>query len=158
MYQGLSKNQALRLNALLDYYEALHTPITKASPYCGIGKIPRGKRRGTPNECFNSKQIRYWGIARAPSDLFIQHEDIGVILQRESLKLNNLLSRAKKLVSEIKRINIQLENKKLSKGKTKTIESAKAKSLKIRDRLIKEIKKQKQVVSNLADLEKEENM
>lgn len=26
--------------------------------YCGIAKLPKGKREGTPEECMNDKQVR----------------------------------------------------------------------------------------------------
>lgn len=29
--------------------------------YCGIGKIPKGKRRGNMYECLDQKQVRYYG-------------------------------------------------------------------------------------------------
>ena len=30
-------------------------------PYCGIGKVPKGKHLGTMAECFDSGQIRHYG-------------------------------------------------------------------------------------------------
>jgi len=32
--------------------------------FCGIGKIPNGKRRGNMMECAEKKQVRYWGIKK----------------------------------------------------------------------------------------------
>ena len=33
-------------------------------PYCGIGPITKGKRRGTVSECENMNQVRYYGIVK----------------------------------------------------------------------------------------------
>ncbi len=30
--------------------------------YCGIGKVPKKQRRGTPEECVEKGQIRYYGL------------------------------------------------------------------------------------------------
>ncbi len=33
-------------------------------PYCGIGDIPKGHRRGSMKECAEKKQVRYYGIKK----------------------------------------------------------------------------------------------
>ena len=33
-------------------------------PYCGVGKMPKGYRRGTMRECVDMKQIRYYGLKK----------------------------------------------------------------------------------------------
>jgi len=34
--------------------------------YCGIGPIPKGRRRGTAKECLKSHQVRYYGLSLLP--------------------------------------------------------------------------------------------
>ena len=36
-------------------------------PYCGIGDVPKGHKRGTMRECAEKKQIRYYGIKKIDS-------------------------------------------------------------------------------------------
>lgn len=38
-----------------------------ADPYCGIGDVPKGYKRGTMRECAEKKQIRYYGIKKIDS-------------------------------------------------------------------------------------------
>lgn len=37
-------------------------------PYCGIGVIKKGMRRGTPQECYNMNQLRYYGLEKVNID------------------------------------------------------------------------------------------
>lgn len=32
-----------------------------SQPYCGIGKVPKGRKRGTAKECAEVGQVRHWG-------------------------------------------------------------------------------------------------
>ena len=38
-----------------------------SKPYCGIKKVPKGKHRGTMNECLN--QVRYYGLNKVDKSL-----------------------------------------------------------------------------------------
>ena len=38
-------------------------------PYCGIKKVPKGRRRGTSKECKESNQIRYYGLTNADVEM-----------------------------------------------------------------------------------------
>jgi hypothetical protein len=35
--------------------------------FCGAGKVPKNKRRGTMQECIEKNQFRYWGIKKIDS-------------------------------------------------------------------------------------------
>ena len=41
-------------------------PNTKI--YCGIGKVPKGKKRGRYEDCFDKGQIRYYGLNEIDND------------------------------------------------------------------------------------------
>lgn len=38
-------------------------------PYCGIKKVPKGRKRGTVKECKEAKQIRYYGLTNADVEI-----------------------------------------------------------------------------------------
>jgi len=35
-----------------------------SKPYCGVGKVPKGQKRGSMKECAMSGQIRYYGLKK----------------------------------------------------------------------------------------------
>lgn len=38
--------------------------------YCGCGPVPKGRKRGTKEECVESNQVRYYGLVKVePKDL-----------------------------------------------------------------------------------------
>ena len=46
--------------------------------YCGIGKVPKGSKRGSMKECVESGQIRYYGIKKIDPKLQGQVIDGGL--------------------------------------------------------------------------------
>lgn len=40
--------------------------------FCGAGKVPSGKRRGTMKECVEKNQFRYWGVKQIDARLLDQ--------------------------------------------------------------------------------------
>jgi hypothetical protein len=73
-----------------------------SDPYCGIGEIPKGYRRGSMKECAERGQIRYYGIKKIDSTTLetakVKKESPKIILG----KLIALDGKAKRLVREYK--------------------------------------------------------
>lgn len=42
-------------------------PTQKKKPYCSIGEVPKGQKRGSMKECADMKQIRYYGVKKIDS-------------------------------------------------------------------------------------------
>lgn len=38
-------------------------------PYCGIGKVPKGKKKGNMKDCVKAKQIRKFGLNKIDSSI-----------------------------------------------------------------------------------------
>lgn len=54
--------------------------------YCGIEeKIPKGKKRGTSKECWDKKQVRYYGIKGIKSDRLEQYKQGTVTAKEEKV-------------------------------------------------------------------------
>jgi len=56
--------------------------------FCGIGEIPKGKRRGTMQECVDAKQIRYYGEKKITSQLLKKAVDskTKTVLKKSDIK------------------------------------------------------------------------
>lgn len=66
----------------------------KSGPYCGINKVPNGMHLGTPGQCANLKQVRYYGkVAIDPEILLEALQNKGKILSAQQLagKLQSLI-------------------------------------------------------------------
>ena len=44
------------------------TQLKTNSPYCGIDKIPSGRKEGTMKECLKSKQVRKYGLIKIDNE------------------------------------------------------------------------------------------
>jgi hypothetical protein len=148
----LSGNLSRNLEALLDEFEAYHTPVTNALPYCGISKVPRNKRRGTPAECARSKQIRYWGLVKIPPSSLIEQEDPYKVLQKESKKLRKIEDNLKILLKDGQKLKLIIEAKHSQHRKTKTEDKKLEAIRKKRDRLFKQLSQQQEIIANLNEL------
>src|SRR5258705_207523 len=73
--------------------------------YCGIGKIPKGKVRGTPEYCVQTNQIRYYGLEEIDEKLLKQ-------AKRKRLKRNPLVQKPTKNHPDqkLKNIKVKKEN------------------------------------------------
>ena len=38
-------------------------------PYCGVGEVPAGRKRGTEAQCIDQRQVRYYGINAIPREI-----------------------------------------------------------------------------------------
>ena len=43
------------------------------SIYCGIGDVPKGKVRGTAEQCLKMNQVRYYGIEQLDPEIVKQY-------------------------------------------------------------------------------------
>ena len=92
--------------------------------YCGVGKIPKGKKRGTMKECAELGQIRYYGIKKIDQKLIDNAKSSGkktsrtnLIAKRGSIKgkLYKLRKEAPYEKDEKKKKQMKKEYEKLSK-------------------------------------------
>ena len=70
------------------------------NPYCGVGKIPTGRKRGTMKECLSKGQIRYYGIEEMNKRIYDIYRD------------------EKKKEMKYKKLKKKLENNKPTKKKS----------------------------------------
>ena len=99
--------------------------------YCGINRIPKGKRRGTAKECYNSKQVRYYGMEVIPNDVLEAVREIPVEqeLIKLQLKLRRLAEKGKALQREMAKMNIIINEPSAKKGQ---VSAAKRRQVEIR--------------------------
>ena len=105
-----------------------------SDPYCGIGDMPKGYRRGSMKECAERGQIRYYGIKKIDSTTIAnakaKKESPKMILS----KMIILDGRAKKLVRDYK-YEKDPDKKEKIKQRVKKIEEQ-----------IKQLRKQKELM------------
>ena len=85
--------------------------------FCGVGKVPSGKRRGTMLECFEKKQVRYWGVKKIDSRILNNYNKSDAIAETKT----KLLLDAAKISGRIKRLQRELENDKNTKSEIENI-------------------------------------
>ena len=115
--------------------------------YCGVGRIPKGKRRGTIEECIKANQIRYYGLQ--PIDIKLLTKKKQLDLTDETLKLRTLYEKRKILKNEYAKVKILLENPKATNSQIKTL-NAKVDAIYKKDAaLIKKIVAQRKLLEDL---------
>lgn len=119
--------------------------------YCGIGKIPKGKERGTVDQCFNNRQVRYYGEVAIDPDVLNKRKNKkrSPDLQKEQLKLKKLEDDGKILVKEYNNLRIIADD---DNSKISDVNRAKKRMkqlLQKRDKLVKKLKLQQDVVNEL---------
>ena len=65
--------------------------IKSNKPYCGINKVPTGRRRGDAKECLKQNQIRYYGIDKIDKSLLNERLYNNKIKQKKYQKLIKML-------------------------------------------------------------------
>lgn len=123
--------------------------------YCGIGKLTKGKIRGTPEHCIRTNQVRYYGIESIDPDLIPQAKGQASDLLKEQLKLKRIEDDAKGLIKEAKLVKIILEDDSATKSQQKKAQKKMDELLIKRDKLVKKIKSQKDIVLALETEAKE---
>ncbi|AYV85458.1 MAG: hypothetical protein Satyrvirus17_18 [Satyrvirus sp.] len=122
---------------------------TEGKMYCGIGNIPHGRVRGTPEYCIQTNQVRYYGIEAIDKKLLKSVKGKGADLLKQQLKLKKLEQDAKALIDESKKINKILESNKAAESQKKRAQKNLDKLLVKRDNLIKRLKTQRKIVETL---------
>ena len=61
-------------------------------PYCGVGEVPTGRKRGSATDCYNQGQVRYYGMNDIPKNLY----EILEKAKRDKIKHKRLLNKLKK--------------------------------------------------------------
>lgn len=118
--------------------------------YCGSLRIPKGKQRGTPEECLLKKQIRYYGIEKIDPKILENRKKRKPKTEiEELLLLNRLTTEAKVLLSKIKNAKVVLELVDNTPSEKKRIQKQLDSFLKKRDKLVKELKEQRKIVDSL---------
>lgn len=119
--------------------------------YCGVQKVPKGKHLGTAKQCAKARQIRYYGLSKVNRKILEEEVDEEELLQKEELKRLKLGHQAKKLIKEYKSNELKKELAEESGNKRNYREANKRLGeLDIQKRkLIKQIKQQNKVITNL---------
>ena len=118
------------------------------STYCGIGKVPAGKKRGTAEECLKKNQVRYYGIKRYRRSELEKQKRVNEInreLEAIQLKVNILVQRFRKIPQLIEAHERQMsKERRTDESKKRNRESIaklkkeqtriKARAVKIRDK------------------------
>lgn len=126
--------------------------------YCGIGKVPKGKKRGTAKECLNANQVRYYGIEQIDEKYLEKKKEKKLDLTTQKLKLLDLQQKGKKLVNDVKVLNIILDadEGEVTEAKIKKAQKKKDALLLQRDKLVKQIAAQKKVIERAREMEAEQ--
>ena len=122
--------------------------------FCGLGTVPKGKVRAPPEYCLQKKQVRYYGKVAIDSELLEQYSKKETSLFKEQMKLKKIEDQAKKLIREVKRLKITLTDDEATNSQIKQAQKRMDAILKQRDKLIKRLKEQKDMVTNLEKEEK----
>ena len=76
-----------------------------SEPYCGIGDVPKGSKRGSMKECVEMGQVRYYGIKMIDSKLIDASKKSKNIMQDRKVLINRkikLTAQIKKLLDKVK--------------------------------------------------------
>ncbi|AKI79324.1 hypothetical protein [Acanthamoeba castellanii mimivirus] len=124
--------------------------------YCGIGKIPKGKERGTPEYCVQSNQVRYYGLKKIDRSLLETAKVKKTSLVKEQTKLNNLIEKGKQMLKEYNNLKLIINDEKSSKSAVNKARKRMEEIVLRKDRFVKDVKKQREIVNDLIEKEKEE--
>ena len=71
-----------------------------ADKYCGIGKVPAGKKRGSAKYCLEKNQVRYYGLEQIDQKLIDKKnaEAKKLDLTKEQLKLHKIKYKAQGII------------------------------------------------------------
>jgi|ERR1700677_4432081 len=119
--------------------------------YCGVSSVPPGKRRGTPEYCLKTKQIRYYGRKAVDKKILGPKKKVSTV-QDEMVKLHALVSRAKILVRNAKHLNIIISHAKSTQQEINKAEKKMIMLRKQRDKLRKALEQQEKIVKNMSKM------
>lgn len=115
--------------------------------YCGIGPIPKGKQRGTPQYCLANRQVRYYGIEEIEKELLKKEKEVDIT--KEKLKLKKLEDDGKRLINEYKKVKLILSLEDATKSDKKKALKRIDQLINKRDKLVKNISKQSEYIKTL---------
>src|ERR1700761_5187735 len=87
--------------------------------YCGVGKIPKGKIRATPEYCVQNNQVRYYGLVAIDQNLLKSAKGESSNLTKERLKFQKAKDEAEILLKDIQTQKLIVEKKNEAKDKVK---------------------------------------
>lgn len=114
--------------------------------FCGYGPVPRGKERGTPEQCVAANQIRYYGFVKIDPRLMETMKTSDLV--KEQMALKKLEGDGQLIIKNHKRIKMLLSIHEPGTKKHKAAEKQLDDLLKKRDKLLVKIRTQKKVVEN----------
>ncbi|CDI70062.1 hypothetical protein [Zamilon virus] len=117
--------------------------------YCGIGKIPKGKKAGTPEQCLKANQVRMYGRYSVDPKLLENAGKKKLDLTKEILKYKKLQDDAKILIKQYKNLKLIVDDDTMKKSLIKASQ-VKLKALLVKkDKLVKKMLAQKKIVTKL---------
>jgi len=122
--------------------------------FCGLGPVPKGKVRAPPEYCLEKRQVRYYGKVAIDPDLLEKYTKKETSLLKEQMKLKKIEDQAKKLIREVKNVKLTLNDEEATKTQIKRAQIRMDNILKQRDKLVKQLKEQQQLVKELETEEK----
>ena len=76
--------------------------------YCGIGKVPKGKRLGTMKECVEANQVRLYGIYKVDKKLLEHWESEK---KRKTTTSGKLESKRETVAEQIMKLKVHIKKK-----------------------------------------------
>lgn len=123
--------------------------------YCGIKNTPKGKQRGTAEECYNADQVRYYGLEKIDPTKFTKKKKKTVSLEELLIQQKYLDFEAKGLVKKVKSLRSYVE---LGEPAQKISAQKKIdKLLKRRPALLKEMEQIKKEIDTIKGQQKKIN-
>lgn len=115
--------------------------------YCGIGKIPAGKIKGTQEYCIKNKQVRMYGLEKIDKALLEELKVPKINLIKEQLKLRKINDEARLLINEAKKLKIIIDNENSKKSDVNRASKRLKELIVKKDNLIIRLEKQKKIVA-----------
>jgi len=125
---------------------------SKDEIYCGVGDVPKGMRRGTPEECINKNQIRYYGLVAIDPSLIeatkkkLDYDKEMVKFQIMKIQIDGFRKKALKLMRILDSDKTKEKDKKVAQkeiDKMKKQKDVLLKRFEDQERLVAELKKDK---------------
>lgn len=71
-------------------------------PYCGMRKPPKGRTRGTAQECLKNRQVRYYGVNQIEKDIIDKFNQAKKEARKAASEANKA---AKKVDTAVKKVD-----------------------------------------------------
>ena len=121
--------------------------------YCGIGDVPKNKKRGSAKECYDMGQVRYYGIKKIDKETIKSSEASksmkGRNLFDEQMEMKKIQQEGKALVKKYKEAKFIADHEKSTDAQKKKAKRDIDALLKKKDVLQKKFVKQKNIIDKL---------